>query len=95
MIYWFLFDDIEPHSGHDIPRFTKEDEKPLVDKFGSDRITERWTLRELYDQSTITGSSAVVEHVWERWHFQRIMTIGDSAHVVRAPLSGLVPCICT
>lgn len=83
MYYWFYFNDIEEKcDGNNIPRFTRDDEKAILDKFGDDLITPEYTMRDLYKESTLTGMTAIVEHIYECWHFQRIMTIGDSSHVV-------------
>lgn len=86
IVFWFCFDDIkEGCNGNNIPRFTKADEKALVDRFGDDYVSPKWTLREVYEDSTVTGTTAIVEHIYERWHYERILTIGDSAHSVRLP----------
>ena len=69
--------------GTNIPRFTQDDAKRVVEEIGDDRVTQEWTFRQLYENSTTTGTTAVVEYVFKRWHFQRIITIGEAAHVVR------------
>jgi hypothetical protein len=82
--YWFYFDDNikDKCDGNNIPRFTKADEKAIVNEFGDDHVTPEYTLRQLHENSVLTGMTAIVEHIYERWHFQRIMTIGDSANIV-------------
>jgi hypothetical protein len=85
VVYWFCFEDLQgEHNASNAPRFTKEDEKAVVDRYGDDNVTGKWTLRELYESSTITGMTASIEHIYERWNFQRILTIGDSSHSVSA-----------
>lgn len=82
-VFWFCFDELkEEHSGNKIPRFTKDDEKAIVEKYGDDYVSLQLTLRDVHEDSAVTGTAAIIEHIYDRWHYKRILTIGDSAHSV-------------
>lgn len=81
-VYWFLFCAVPTAYGKDIPRYTKEDEAELANQHLNDNITETVTFRDLYDGRHIATLVPLQEHVFTRWHFRRIITIGDSAHKV-------------
>lgn len=81
-LYWFLFAGMERTSGGQIPRFTKTDEAELVEDRLGDFVTETVTFGDIYEQRQISTLVAVEEHVFKRWHFGRMVTIGDAAHKV-------------
>ncbi|KZL81996.1 fad binding domain-containing protein [Colletotrichum incanum] len=64
----------------DIPRYTKEDEASLATQHLDDSVTETATFRDLYDNRHVATLMPLREHVFARWQFRRIVTIGDSAH---------------
>lgn len=70
-------------TGSDIPRFTKDDEIILAKKHYNDQLTESTTFKDVYKNRLHTALVPLEEHVFERWHFKRIITIGDAAHKVR------------
>ncbi|CAH0028458.1 unnamed protein product [Clonostachys rhizophaga] len=80
--YWFLF----ANTGNglvdrdQIPRYTKDEETSLVQKHLRDPIAERHTFGDLYESRLYSTLTPLVEHVFKRWHFGRIMLLGDSAH---------------
>lgn len=82
-LYWFLFTNMKRATGSDIPRFTKDDETILAKKRSSDQLTESTTFGDIYKNRLHTALVPLEEHVFERWHFKRIITIGDAAHKVR------------
>ncbi|KAF4126264.1 2-polyprenyl-6-methoxyphenol hydroxylase [Geosmithia morbida] len=86
--YWFLFDGL-PHTeyGENISKYTKADEDKLADEHRDDRITNDVTFGDLYDRKIISTLLPLEEYVFERWHYKRIITIGDSAHKID-PASG-------
>lgn len=82
-VYWFLFEKLQQIAyGDDVPRYTKQDERNLVEKHRSDMITEEVTLGDLYDSSLSSGMTALHDWTFKRWHLQRIITLGDAAHKV-------------
>lgn len=72
-------------TGNEIPRFTKEDEIALAEEHFSDQVAESTTFEDVYRNRLQTALVALEEHVFERWHFGRIITIGDAAHKVFYP----------
>lgn len=79
-VYWFLFHELgETKHGEDIPRFSKEDESLLAAQHRNDNITETVTFGDLYDNRIKSTLVPLEEHVFRRWHFQRILIIGDAA----------------
>ncbi|KAI6765937.1 hypothetical protein HG530_007007 [Fusarium avenaceum] len=86
--YWFLFVKLPvPLYGSDIPRYTKEDEEKLFQEHSSDQITPEVTFGQLYAAKTISTLTPLHEYVFKKWHYKRIITIGDAAHKLE-PLTG-------
>lgn len=86
--YWFLVFNLgKTFYGPEIPRFTKEDEEAIAKQHWHDRITEDIQFRDLYEHKISSVCTPLHEYVYRRWHFGRIMTIGDSCHKFE-PLSG-------
>lgn len=82
-VYWFLFVNMgKTYYGPEPPRFTKEDEEALVNEHMNDKIVENRTFRDLYSTKISSVLTALPEYVFKKWHFRRIMTIGDAAHKV-------------
>jgi 2-polyprenyl-6-methoxyphenol hydroxylase-like FAD-dependent oxidoreductase len=81
--YWFLFVKLPvPLYGRDIPRYTKEDELKLARQHASDQITPEVTFGQLYEAKTTSTLTPLHEWVFQKWHYNRIITIGDAAHKV-------------
>ncbi|KAH8774472.1 hypothetical protein F5883DRAFT_412362 [Diaporthe sp. PMI_573] len=81
-LYWFLFHDMKKATGSNIPRFTKDDEMALAKEYFSDQVAGSTTFGDVYRNRLHTALVPLEEHVFERWHFKRIITIGDAAHKV-------------
>ena len=82
-LYWFLFGNIGSRKyGKDIPRYTKEDQAQFVEQHKGDPVGEGVTFGDLYGSRIASVLTALEEYVFEKWYFQRIITIGDSAHKV-------------
>ncbi|KAL6415594.1 FAD binding domain-containing protein [Ilyonectria robusta] len=87
-VYWFLFVNMgKTHYGPELPRFTKEDEEALVNEHRGDKITESYTFGDLYSAKISSVLTPLPEYVFKKWHFNRIMTIGDAAHKLE-PIAG-------
>ncbi|KAI8217131.1 FAD-dependent monooxygenase andE [Colletotrichum sp. SAR 10_86] len=79
-VYWFLFHELDgTKHGKDIPKFSKDDELLLATQYRDDHITEDMTFGDLYDNRIKSTLVPLEEHVFRRWHFQRILIIGDAA----------------
>ncbi|KAI8711080.1 hypothetical protein NCS52_01483400 [Fusarium sp. LHS14.1] len=87
-VYWFLFDGLpETKYGRDIPKYSRADEEGLVGARRGDPVTEDLTFGDLYDKKIMSTLVPLEEYVFDRWHYKRIVTIGDSAHKID-PASG-------
>jgi hypothetical protein len=86
--FWFLFakmTKMKTKSEDRAPRYSKEENMALIDNHRHDRLLGEWKLNDLYESSLVSGATTVLMHIYERWHFQRVITIGDAAHSVRSP----------
>lgn len=86
-IYWFLFKklpDVVRGLHDNIPRFTDEQRDALAAEHAGDLISGTLTFGELYATRTTATLQALPETVFKRWHYNRIITIGDAAHKVRS-----------
>ncbi|KJZ71218.1 hypothetical protein HIM_09361 [Hirsutella minnesotensis 3608] len=80
-VYWFLFFRLdESQNTNGTRRFSKEDEDEIVKKHWSDLIDDDIIFGQLYSARSISILTALEEVVFTKWHFRRIMTIGDAAH---------------
>ncbi|KAH0426457.1 FAD binding domain protein [Colletotrichum camelliae] len=87
-VYWFLFMELkETLYGENIPRYTKDDEAKIVKQHLEDRILENMTFGDLYDKRIVTTLAPLQTYVFKKWHYKRLVTIGDSAHKVD-PVTG-------
>ncbi|KAI1408058.1 FAD binding domain protein [Hypoxylon sp. FL1857] len=80
-VYWFLFEKLpETKYGKDIPTFTKEDEADFVKKNFDVPITETVTFGRVFSKRLSSTLTPLHENVYKKWFFNRIVTLGDSAH---------------
>ncbi|EXJ78155.1 hypothetical protein A1O3_09316 [Capronia epimyces CBS 606.96] len=87
-VYWFCFVKLPKRLyTSDIPRFTKEDEAQLLAKRTNDKILPNLVFGELFKRKITSNMTALHEHVYEKWYFHRIITIGDAAHKIH-PIGG-------
>lgn len=85
LTYWFLVRNMgKTYYGEDIPRFTKEEEEAFATEHFEDQITPTLQFSALYKSKVASAYSPLQEYVYKRWHFQRIITIGDASHKVRS-----------
>lgn len=81
--FWFYFFKLDkPHNGFPVPRFTKEDERKIVDNEGDLPVTDHVRFKDLYANVEFSTTTALPHHVFPRFYFERIMLIGDSVHKV-------------
>lgn len=85
-VYWFLFVDMgKMYHAEELPRFTKADEDLVVAQHKNDKLTEKFTFRDLYSKKVSSILTPLPEYVFKKWHFSRIMTVGDACHKVCSP----------
>lgn len=86
--YWFLVRNMgKTYYGADIPRFSKEEEVELAKEHWDDQLTPSLRFSDLYTSKIASVYTTLPEYVFKKWHFRRIMTIGDASHKVRCPLN--------
>jgi 2-polyprenyl-6-methoxyphenol hydroxylase-like FAD-dependent oxidoreductase len=90
-VYWFLFEQLpEVKYGKDIPKYTKEDEAEFVKHNRDVPLTTEITWGDVYNARISSALTALHEVVYEKWFFNRIITLGDSCHKVSPrPISTL------
>ncbi|PSN75601.1 FAD binding domain-containing protein [Corynespora cassiicola Philippines] len=85
-VYWFMFKNVGKKL-EKLPHYTKEDEERLAKEHENDMVTENLTFGQIYAAKISSVLTPLPEYVFKRWHFKRIMTIGDAAHKFE-PISG-------
>lgn len=87
-IFWGLMERLpEPIKGTKAPRYTQDDMKALVEKRFDDEVVTGITLGDLWKGSSETNGMLPLQNwVFEKWHFGRLVTVGDSAHKVCGPI---------
>lgn len=81
--YWFLFKAVkETLRGKDIPKYSKQDMEDLAQEHVNDKICEDITFGDLYRNRNMSTLVPLEEYVFEKWHYKRIVTIGDASHKV-------------
>ncbi|KAJ6789873.1 hypothetical protein PWT90_04260 [Aphanocladium album] len=88
-IFWGLMERLpEPIKGCKAPRYTEADMKALVEKRFDDEVVTGITLGDLWKGSSETNGMLPLQNwVFEKWHFGRLVTVGDSAHKM-VPITG-------
>ncbi|KAI5362502.1 putative FAD-binding domain, FAD/NAD(P)-binding domain superfamily [Septoria linicola] len=89
-VYWFLFEKLEqPTRGlyEKVPRYTNDDLEQVVAKYATDVVAGNVTLGSLYETSISATLQALPEMTLPRWHFERMVLIGDAAHKFN-PIAG-------
>jgi hypothetical protein len=82
-VFWFLFVKMEQVSNvPDIPRFTEDDARKLVDETGYLAVKEnsKVTVRDLYNAKVSSTLVALEEADFEQWSWGRMVCIGDAIH---------------
>lgn len=83
-VYWFLFEKLpETKYGKDIPKYTREDEAEFAKRNKDVPITTTVKWGDVYAERISSTLTPLHEVVYKKWFFQRIITLGDSAHKVR------------
>ncbi|KAL5041281.1 hypothetical protein BDW71DRAFT_192104 [Aspergillus fruticulosus] len=87
LTFWFLFFKNKKKLPWDRLCYTKEDKEQYAAEFASDQVRTDLTLGDMYQASTSTVLVPVEEFALKRYHFKRIMLLGDSIHRMH-PVSG-------
>ncbi|KAJ9144948.1 FAD/NAD(P)-binding domain-containing protein [Pleurostoma richardsiae] len=80
-VYWFHFAKLPKRlHGSEIPRYSKADLDKALKERADDNILPDLKFSALIKNKVAATMTALPEYVYRRWHFNRIITIGDSAH---------------
>lgn len=69
-------------TGKEIPRFTEADCEQMARSRWEEKIQGDVKFKDLYQARVRAVLVPLQEYVMKKWHFGRIITIGDSAHKV-------------
>lgn len=82
-VYWFYFFNLGKRAYSPlIPRYTKDDEAKLVSERYEDPILPGLTFGDMHKNKISSTMTALPEYVFRKWHYGRLVTVGDSAHKV-------------
>lgn len=93
-VYWFYFFKLPQRLyDDDIPKYTNEDMKRILDQRQDDNITPNLKFKTVLERRLTSVLVPLQEHTFKQWYFKRIITIGDSAHKVNmeSPANVCVP----
>ncbi|EEU42752.1 uncharacterized protein NECHADRAFT_47426 [Fusarium vanettenii 77-13-4] len=87
-VYWFRFEKLPQRlHGTQIPRYTQKDLEEALDRASNDPILPGLNFSELIENRITAVLTPLPEYVYKKWHFDRIFTLGDSAHKMH-PIGG-------
>ncbi|OJD12472.1 hypothetical protein AJ78_06943 [Emergomyces pasteurianus Ep9510] len=82
-----LFQTQKRAYGEDIPRFTRVDDARHIREHENDIVAPNLKFRDLIIGSIAYNMTTLPEYTFQQWHYNRIITIGDSAHKFH-PIAG-------
>ncbi|KAJ5928125.1 hypothetical protein N7466_007081 [Penicillium verhagenii] len=87
-IYWFLFFRLDQrYSYSDAPRFSSSEGAKQCETFASEPYWQQITFGEVWERRETFNTTVLDEYVLSRWHWGRIVCLGDSVHKI-APHTG-------
>ena len=88
--YWFcFFQTTKKGEGSEIPRYTKAEEEEIIHSRLDEPILPTLTFGQMFAKRISSTVTVLPEHVYSKWHYHRIITIGDSAHKVSKQICDL------
>ncbi|KAF4345111.1 zeaxanthin epoxidase chloroplastic [Fusarium beomiforme] len=80
-VYWFRFQKL-PKSLHGsaIPCYNEKDLQKALSESAGDQILPNLKFSTLVENKVSAVMTPLVEYVYKQWHYDRIITLGDSAH---------------
>lgn len=82
-IFWFMIKKMEKKFTYpDRPRFPPEDVERVVATIGQYRIWGNIYVKDLWDRKEVMSMTPLEENVFETWHYDRMVLLGDSVHKV-------------
>jgi 2-polyprenyl-6-methoxyphenol hydroxylase-like FAD-dependent oxidoreductase len=79
---YFMLNEALPKElrGNEIPRYTDHDMDEMVRKRWDDVLQRDLRVGELYQRKVRSALVPMAEYAFDRWHFGRIMLLGDAVH---------------
>ena len=82
-MYWFYFFKLSKTVyGTGIPVYTKADEARIIKERENDNILPDLRFGDLIKQKISSTLTPLPEYVYKKWHYDRIITVGDAVHKV-------------
>ncbi|KAJ4248457.1 hypothetical protein NW762_012794 [Fusarium torreyae] len=79
--YWFRFQKFPKRLfGSQIPRFTDVETQETIKSALHEDILPGVKFSKLIENQVSGSMTPLVEHVYKKWHFGRVTTVGDSCH---------------
>ncbi|KAJ4245067.1 hypothetical protein NW762_014278 [Fusarium torreyae] len=80
-VYWFRFQKLPKRlCGSAIPRYTEADLAKALSDSSDENILPNLKFSTLIENKVSAVMTPLSEYVYKQWHFNRIITLGDSAH---------------
>jgi hypothetical protein len=70
-------------TGPDILQYSKAQEAEAIQAHANNYILLDLTFGDIIGQKIVSTLTPLEEYVYKKWHFDRILTIGDLCHKVR------------
>ncbi|KAF4211009.1 hypothetical protein CNMCM8980_002925 [Aspergillus fumigatiaffinis] len=87
-IFWFLLLKLDrKYSYSNAPRVSSTDAEKIAERFADDHIWDGVYFRDLWKCREVFSLVNLEENVFQKWHWERIVCIGDSVHKM-APNTG-------
>jgi 2-polyprenyl-6-methoxyphenol hydroxylase-like FAD-dependent oxidoreductase len=82
-IFWFLLLKLDrKYSYSNAPRASSTDAEKIAERFADDHIWDGVYFRDLWKCREVFSLVNLEENVFQKWHWERIVCIGDSMHKV-------------
>ncbi|KAL8722761.1 MAG: hypothetical protein Q9225_000822 [Loekoesia sp. 1 TL-2023] len=80
-VFWFVLEKMEDkYRFPDIPRFDDIDAEKTCARICGHKVFQEVSFGKIWDAREIFSMVALEENVFERWHHDRIVCLGDSMH---------------
>ena len=79
---WFIFFKVDEErrakTGLDFPRWSQEEGEAVCERYSNARFTDNTTFGDVYANRYRLTTQACPNHTLKRWHFGRLICLGDS-----------------
>ncbi|KAH1304729.1 hypothetical protein KXW98_001578 [Aspergillus fumigatus] len=80
-VFWFLLLKLDrKYSYSNAPRFSSTDAEKRAERFADDHIWAGVNFRDLWKSKEVFSFVNLEEYLFQQWHWERIVCIGDSMH---------------